>query len=72
MGRVMVTLGSLRRNASRTLDEIRQLESDVAWWNRTRPEDAPIDWDPDGQMAKCRTYCKAMIADIDKRTDIIP
>jgi len=56
-----VTLGSIIRDAERSIKNVDQMFADVAHWNRLHPEEEPIDPDPDGEMAAVKRYAEAMI-----------
>lgn len=44
--------------------EIDQLYLDTAHWNRTRPDEEPIDCDPDGDLRRTAEMLDALLASI--------
>lgn len=56
-----ITRASLARDARRIRAEIDQYLRDIAHWNRIRP-DAPMDPDPDGQIARASEFVDRLLA----------
>jgi hypothetical protein len=56
-----VTLGSIIRDAERSIKHVDELFADIAHWNRVHPQEEQIDPDPDGEMAAVKRYAQAMI-----------
>lgn len=50
------------KNASENIDEIEQLLADVAHWNRTHPDQEPINIDPDGKLRQMADALRDMLA----------
>jgi hypothetical protein len=52
---------SIIHRAERSIEKIDESFLAIARWNRLHPEEAPIDPDPDGELAAIKKYAEALI-----------
>lgn len=52
---------NLIARASEQLAALDQYDADVDHWNRTHPNETPINTDPDGKLAEIRRYLTALL-----------
>lgn len=64
------TLESLMRHGIRIMADIDLTEQQVAAWNASHPEEAPLEWDPGGTMRKIRDAVGQTVEELRRRINV--